>query len=79
MDAKVVHGARWRLLAHRANGSLEIENDGQFDELVVDDWLHIEQMEPAVWWLRVGLARADRAGSSEPLGSQPRMPSMGVA
>ncbi|MGH9463921.1 MAG: hypothetical protein ACRD1X_22185 [Vicinamibacteria bacterium] len=24
-----------------------------FDELVVDDWLHLEQMDTRVWWLRV--------------------------
>jgi hypothetical protein len=51
-------GKVWRVLAHRGDGgSVEVENHGAFDELVVDDWLHIEQMDAAVWWLRVGDAR----------------------
>lgn len=25
-----------------------------FDELVVDDWFHIEQMSDRFWWMRVG-------------------------
>ena len=34
-----------------------MENRGTFDELVVDEWLHIEQMDAQTWWLRVGDAR----------------------
>lgn len=30
------------------------ENLGGFDELVVDDWLHIEQMSDREWWIRIG-------------------------
>jgi hypothetical protein len=51
------HGNTWRVLAHREGVSVEIENQGTFDELVVDDWLHVEQMDENVWWLRVGDAR----------------------
>jgi hypothetical protein len=47
-------GWRWRLLAHREDEKVEIANQGRFDELVVDDWLHVEQMDDNVWWLRVG-------------------------
>ncbi len=38
-----------------ADGSnaVEIENKGVFDELVLDDWFHIEHMEERQWWLRV--------------------------
>lgn len=50
-------GACWRLLAHAADGPFEVENKGQIDELVVDDWLHLEQMDNQQWWLRVGDAR----------------------
>lgn len=25
-----------------------------FDELVIDDWLHLEQMDTNSWWMRVG-------------------------
>lgn len=51
------HGREWRLLAHEDGGPVEVENRGVFDELVVDQWLHIEQMDTNVWWLRVGDAR----------------------
>jgi hypothetical protein len=68
-------GYKWRLLAHgqRPNkiaGPLSIESGGatQFDELVVDDWLHIEQMDTRVWWMRVGETtfdiRIDRKGQA---------------
>jgi hypothetical protein len=45
------------VLARRGDAKIELENQGVFDELVLDDWLHVEQMENAVWWLRVGDAR----------------------
>jgi hypothetical protein len=57
IEKKPQHGRTWRVLAHREGRSVEVENDGTFDELVVDDWLHVEQMEANVWWLRVGDAR----------------------
>jgi hypothetical protein len=50
-------GESWRLLAHREGGPMELQNQGAFDELILDDWLHIEQMEENVWWIRVGDAR----------------------
>lgn len=25
-----------------------------FDELVIDDWLHLEQMDDRYWWMRIG-------------------------
>lgn len=54
-----IPGSNWRLLAHSKNDQKDIsfENEGIFDELVVDDWLHIEQMDTNVWWMRVGDAR----------------------
>ena len=50
-------GRRWRILAHREGETVELENQGKFDELVLDDWLHVEQMDDNVWWLRVGDVR----------------------
>jgi hypothetical protein len=50
-------GKRWRILAHREGEKIVLENQGAFDELVVDDWLHVEQMDNNVWWLRVGDVR----------------------
>jgi hypothetical protein len=52
--AKNEPGKKWRVLAHRDDGKVELEDQGTFDELVLDDWLHIEQMDNDVWWLRVG-------------------------
>jgi hypothetical protein len=50
-------GAEWRLLAKDGERRVELSNDGIFDQLVVDHWLHAEQMDERVWWLRVGDAR----------------------
>ncbi|NJL27616.1 MAG: hypothetical protein HC897_06810 [Thermoanaerobaculia bacterium] len=50
-------GCSWRLLAHRASEEVSIENEGIFDELVLDNWLHLERMQDKLWWLRVGDAR----------------------
>lgn len=59
-------GRRWRLLAGSGTKTVEVENQGTLDELVVDDWLHLEHMEGRQWWLRVGDARlwisVDEAG-----------------
>ena len=50
-------GRAWRLLAHAPKEKFEVENRGTFDELVVDSWLHIEQLDTGSWWLRIGDAR----------------------
>lgn len=50
-------GREWRLLAHEEAGEFEARNRGVFDELVVDDWLHVEQMQEREWWIQVGDAR----------------------
>jgi hypothetical protein len=52
-----VPGSEWRVLAHEEAGTFEAENRGRFDELVVDRWLHIENMDTHVWWMRVGDAQ----------------------
>jgi hypothetical protein len=54
--APFVPGSIWRLLSRDANGEedLAVANRGIFDELVVDQWLHIEQMTDNTWWMRVG-------------------------
>jgi hypothetical protein len=62
-------GTRWRILSSSDSKPVEIENRGVFDELVLDDWLHIEHMEGRQWWLRVGDARLwvsiDEAGKPQ--------------
>jgi len=66
-------GAHWRLLAQDAAGSLDVRQDGadggrerlvyrkrtpvEFDEVVVDHWLHVERMDKRAWWARIGDAR----------------------
>ena len=54
--APAIPGRKWRLLAKERDRTpvVEIENKGVFDELVVDQWLHIEQMSRSVWWMRLG-------------------------
>ncbi|MBO6934706.1 MAG: hypothetical protein JJ863_07020 [Deltaproteobacteria bacterium] len=47
-------GAEWRVLAHDGGEEIALKDRGVFDELVVDHWLHIEQMEERRWWMRVG-------------------------
>lgn len=46
-------------------------NEGIFDELVVDDWLHIEQLDRSEWWIKVGDAqifvRINDSGEAEGL------------
>lgn len=32
----------------------ELPANTEFDELVVDRWLHIEQMDTGKWWMNVG-------------------------
>ena len=61
-------GSDWRIQAAGAKhgdalnvsvaaGALKVQSYGIFDELVIDQWLHLEQMGPRSWWMRVGDAR----------------------
>lgn len=51
-------GARWRVLAHPKDGPpFEARDQGIFDELVVDHWLHIEQTSARSWWMQLGPLR----------------------
>lgn len=73
-------GSRWRLLVHSDNGrrshtvtsepvdgadSLSLPG-ALFDELVVDEWIHIEQMDSRKWWMNIGgvtvWVRTDKQG-----------------
>ncbi len=62
-------GYQWRILAHmKATESRKPDYTGhqvnisnwtlrgpvEFDELVIDDWFHIEQMDSRHWWIGVG-------------------------
>ena len=49
-------GSRWRVLAWKRGGRerVALENEGEFDELVVSPWLHVERMNRREWWAQVG-------------------------
>lgn len=50
-------GSVWRLLSWTPKGTryeyTSSATGALFDELVVDGWLHVEQMGRDQWWLRV--------------------------
>lgn len=46
-------GYRWRTLAHERGRPIEQRNRGQFDELVIDQWFHLEQMDRDRYWMQV--------------------------
>lgn len=51
-------GRSWRILVKKEGApDAEISNEGVFDELVLDRWLHLEWMEGERWWIRIGDAR----------------------
>jgi len=50
-------GAEWRVQARDGDRKIEYRNEGVFDELVVDHWLHLEQLDRRTWWMRIGDAR----------------------
>jgi hypothetical protein len=52
-----VPGQQWSLLAHEGTNSFEVENKGIIDEVIIDSWLHLEQMDVRQWWMRLGDAR----------------------
>jgi hypothetical protein len=59
-------GFRWRILAHHTDehgfnqgGRVEVRSTDfdcpvEFDELVIDHWFHLEQMDDRDWWMQVG-------------------------
>jgi hypothetical protein len=55
-QSKSQPGATWRILARQGERRIEMENQGIFDELVIDDWFHLEQMDDRRWWMRIGKA-----------------------
>lgn len=68
------HGSRWRFLAWGKRGHEKValsseERPAIFDEVVVDSWLHVEQMERDTWWMQVGdchiWVRLDRDGNAK--------------
>lgn len=61
-------GRNWRAVARDGSRVLKYGPEGVFDELGIDDWLHLEQMDERLWWIRVGdaeiLVRVEDNGSA---------------
>jgi hypothetical protein len=54
-------GKKWRIFAKSFDGRLttsvnreQKENKEFFDELVIDNWMHLEWQEGNTWWMRLG-------------------------
>lgn len=50
-------GSEWHVQSRDGDRVIALGNEGVFDELVVDHWLHLEQLDERTWWMRVGDAR----------------------
>ena len=52
-------GKQFRILIKDQEGKdeMKIENSGVLDEVVLEDWFHLELMDKNSYWLRVGDAR----------------------
>lgn len=62
-------GYEWRILAHRRTmdrlsypdkhevemRSIDFDHPVEFDEVVIDHWLHLEQLSDRIWYLRLGV------------------------
>jgi len=63
-------GFQWRILAHKRTApgrkgaylpdhvvemcSSDFSESVEFDELVIDHWFHLEQMDDRDWWIGIG-------------------------
>jgi len=50
-------GLNWRLSYDALDNHatrINVENSGDLDELVVDQWFHLERMDRRAWWMRIG-------------------------
>ena len=47
----------WRILAQKDGEKIDIENQGMLDEIVLQAWFHLEQLDNNKWWIRIGDAR----------------------
>jgi hypothetical protein len=45
---------KWRILTYPTADTRHEDNGVGFDEIVLDHWLHVEQMDDREWWLQVG-------------------------
>jgi hypothetical protein len=50
-------GLKWRVSYDAKDSShtrINVQDSGDFDELVLDEWLHLERMNAREWWMRLG-------------------------
>jgi hypothetical protein len=50
-------GTHWKVLAQDSEGAFKATSemyDRTFDELVLDRWLHLEQMDTNYYWMQLG-------------------------
>jgi hypothetical protein len=47
-------GTRWRMRCYDGESAVEMKDHGILDEVVVDDWFHLEQMDYQEWHLGLG-------------------------
>jgi len=52
-------GGKWRLSFQTGGASQQISDAGEVDEVVLGKWLHVENLDRDVWWVRVGDMRMD--------------------
>lgn len=50
-------GSQWRISASKDGEKVEVEDQGVLDEVVIQPWLHLEQLDDREWWMRLGDAR----------------------
>ncbi|HVQ94249.1 MAG TPA: hypothetical protein VMU51_24635 [Mycobacteriales bacterium] len=60
----------WRILAAQGDSRIDLSGHGVFDEVVVDQWLHVEKMDLGTWWMRIGDARVTVTVTA---GAEPRV------
>jgi hypothetical protein len=57
---RLLPGYHWRVQAFEDDGDkVEMESRGCIDEVVIDGWFHLEQMDARKWCIQVGDARID--------------------
>src|SRR5688572_5639129 len=52
-------GSPWRILVHDGDRQPHDTSSDklpgtEFDELVIGQWIHLEQMDTGVWWMNIG-------------------------
>lgn len=55
MASSAVYSEHWAWRDRvSCDADVVVNYPSELDEVVIDDWLHLEQMSKREWWLRVG-------------------------